>query len=383
MKAFLEKIETQFDELIAAAEPDLRHLYRTDRGAYLALLHSVRHQLEQLIIKARDTMIKAYEENGEHKYNDKDYEYVEHFINGLDSRQRAFFNKIEVDDIDQMYQDLLAEFETVKNTLKCTQCGSLLNIDKMYFLPTYVDCPSCNTQNTFNPSQAMYDFAHHVQTQPILNPDCVDAYKKYAAIVGEAQPSVDAEPSVEVETKTATGESDSIHGISFYDYVAASKMMSTGTPVEEVIKIFGVEVPVWTEVAVMWGQRMMQGTLGNLFMEYWEKADSHPKFAEKAAGGQDSPGVVKLLNDPYLLYEANNAQLAVVNYGLDYGEFLLKTFGVTESDVNAAYIRFTDTHKHDADLLSELDRYGWKKKEEYEAKFAAEQGGNIADEIEL
>ncbi len=359
MKTFLEKIETQFDELIAVSELDLCRLYGADNDAYLSLFHSVQHQLVEL-------MKKTYE--NEHGY--KDY----NLYNKLCEKHTVFLERIETNGVEQQYHDLLAEFETVKNTLKCTQCGSLLNIDKIYFIPTYIDCPTCYTQNTLNPSQAARNFVINVH-QLSRNSNCDAALTKYKALLGD-------EMFVE---ETESSESDSmltpVHGISFYDYVAVIKMITAHRmPLEEALRVLGVEEPVWAEAATIWGQRITQDTY-KLYTEYMEKADAHPKFANTIAGSPHSRNVAKFLDDPYLLFEVHSAYVAVLSYGLDYNKFLSETFGVTLFDITMAYAQFVSANKDNMDLMTKLSNHSAKTDEKYQAKFAAALGGDIADSI--
>ncbi len=54
------------------------------------------------------------------------------------------------------YQQILDEHERVKDRFACITCGAALTISKLFCIATYVDCPYCRTQNTFQPSDAAY-----------------------------------------------------------------------------------------------------------------------------------------------------------------------------------------------------------------------------------
>lgn len=288
---FLKDTETEADQLLAAAWPELEQLLNSDLNVHDSLVGLLAGKINNLLNKAEqisneqifstyiftDDVCNAFED----KWRTECLNRWIAFRHKLTKQSDALYDhRNEKIDLDRMYSELVAEFESLQNTLTCTQCGSPLRIDKMFFLPTYVNCPACNTQNTFYPSPKVNYFRSiidiRVAAWPTLHPKKADDYTKYRAIIGAASMMADT-PSAEDDSPLAP-----VHGISFYDYTAAGKAMSMGIPLKEIFKLLGIgiEIPVWIEVSTIWAQRQTKHNrqLGKLFMEYWEEADDHPKL---------------------------------------------------------------------------------------------------------
>jgi hypothetical protein len=80
---------------------------------------------------------------------------MERYYQAFDKKLQYWREQIEAtkeEDLEIKYQKILAEYEAIKHQFTCKQCGGGLTIDKIFFISTFITCPSCQTQNTFEPS---------------------------------------------------------------------------------------------------------------------------------------------------------------------------------------------------------------------------------------
>ncbi len=168
---FLEKLEAKTKELAEAAVLELTAMRQNDpdpyKREYGRMLSAVRGQMSHIRQKAsgvQDEKINGF------------YYQVNHQIGALSAHQhqlynflqacrdryeqfeqyhRSYENKISATDqeaLELKYQAILQEYESIKNKFTCKQCGSPIAVDKVFFITTYIQCPACQTQNTFEPS---------------------------------------------------------------------------------------------------------------------------------------------------------------------------------------------------------------------------------------
>lgn len=71
------------------------------------------------------------------------------------NKARNVFADVELISNEFYLQEILEEYDAIKNAFNCQQCGANLNIDQMYFVSTYITCPFCKTKNTFIPGTRM------------------------------------------------------------------------------------------------------------------------------------------------------------------------------------------------------------------------------------
>lgn len=65
------------------------------------------------------------------------------------------FDDLELISNEFYLQQILDEYEAIKDAFNCQQCGANLSVDQMYFVSTYITCTFCQTQNTFIPGTRM------------------------------------------------------------------------------------------------------------------------------------------------------------------------------------------------------------------------------------
>jgi len=181
----------------------------------------------------------------------------------------------------------------------------------------------------------------------------------------------------------------SIHGISLQDYGAASSKMASGISAEAICKALGVEAPVWQEASTLWVKRMQEDgsfTVTNLFSQYFGEAAQHPKLGNLSAAplGAEAQAVLDRLNtDRYFYEELCGARQAAYEYGLDGAQWIQDNFGVTLGDFQGVAMKWMTAQNQEMDSrkILHFHEYQQEKQKEYAAKFAAEQGGNVADDV--
>lgn len=177
---FLEKLETKMQELCEAAIPELEDSFKNDDDIYKRthgrLLAGINGQLENIRRKAYDT----YDEKIQGFYQtvqgnvsalSPHYNMLFNFRNECSNRyHRQFDDKLHYwqeqlkntgkENLEIKYQALLDEFEAIKNKFNCRQCGAPLHINQIFFINTYITCPHCQSQNSFEPSTQAKQLEH-------------------------------------------------------------------------------------------------------------------------------------------------------------------------------------------------------------------------------
>lgn len=181
-----------------------------------------------------------------------------------------------------------------------------------------------------------------------------------------------------------------VHGISLKDYTAMCLKISSGVDHTQVCKAMGLEAVIWDELNTIWPQRMAEDTsftVTTLFGQYYAENEPHPKLqhlqAETSAAGADN--LERLKTDRYFYEELAGARQAAYEYGLDGAQWILETYGINLADFQSVAMQYMTAQNqgwNSEDILHYND-YQQQKQKEYAKKFAAEQGGNVADDIEF
>ncbi|MBZ4192640.1 hypothetical protein [Niabella beijingensis] len=163
---FLKKLEERVEELCTAAIPELKAMRSSTDAVYEAnvgqVLSGLRGQINQVREKARQTE----EEKVRPFYRQLDqagsFNAALEFSETCSGRYRQFeafcqswYGQLEAatkQDHEALYQKILAEHEQLRDRFRCQQCGAPISIEKIYFTTTYLKCPACSTQNTYEPS---------------------------------------------------------------------------------------------------------------------------------------------------------------------------------------------------------------------------------------
>lgn len=184
-----------------------------------------------------------------------------------------------------------------------------------------------------------------------------------------------------------------IHGVSLYDYAAITAKMSSGIDQKEICKTLGIEPAVFEEASAIWVTRMQEDSsfqVATLFGQYFGEADQHPKLSALQVSISDlgKANLEKMRTDRYFYEELNGARLAAYQYGLDGAQWILENFGIPLGEFQSAAMQWLPVQNEEmnsgnGENLQHFIEYQQKKQAEYAARFAAEQGGNIADDVEF
>lgn len=181
-----------------------------------------------------------------------------------------------------------------------------------------------------------------------------------------------------------------VHGISLRDYAAIILKISHGIPEAEVFKAIGIDATIWDELNTVWPNRMAQDTsftIATLYGQYFAENVSHPKLealqAETSEEGANN--LERLKTDRYFYEELTGARTAAYQYGLDGAQWILENFGIRLSDFQSVAMQHMTARNINFNSEEELqyNDYQQQKQTEYAERFAAEQGGNVADDVEF
>ncbi len=179
-----------------------------------------------------------------------------------------------------------------------------------------------------------------------------------------------------------------VHGVSLQDYGAISYYIATGADLNAILSQLGIDTAIWQEASVIWGKRMAEDTtftVTTLFSQYYGSADQHPKLnvvaVELSAKGKEN--LEKMKADRAFYVEAAAAVSAAYEYGIDGSQWLVDNYEITNGDLQKVASHYGEMDNQNKDMQN-VKKYAdlmFKKIDQYKEKFAAEQGGNIADDI--
>lgn len=180
-----------------------------------------------------------------------------------------------------------------------------------------------------------------------------------------------------------------VHGVSLYDYAAVCAKTAAGIPEEEIIKALGLEEAVYEEASALWITRMQQDSsfeVATLFGKYFGEADNHPKLSglQTEISEDGKANLEKMKTDQYFFEELNGARKAAYDYGYDGAQWIQDNFGINLTDFQTVAMQWNPAyHSEDFDTIKHFLDYRQQKEKEYAARFATEQGGNVADDVEF
>lgn len=184
-----------------------------------------------------------------------------------------------------------------------------------------------------------------------------------------------------------------VHGISLKDYAAIAIKISQGFSQADIFKAMGIDSAIWDELNTIWPQRMGEDTsftVVTLYGQYFAESATNPKLAALKVeasenGDQGAENLERLKTDRYFYEELAGARQAAYEYGLDGAQWILENYGISLGDFQAvAMAHLTEGNKNfNSDKIMHFSNYQEEKQAEYAEKFAAEQGGNVADDVEF
>ena len=181
-----------------------------------------------------------------------------------------------------------------------------------------------------------------------------------------------------------------VHGINLRDYSAICARLDSGVDENDIYKAFGIDATIWGEINTVWPARMAEDTtfsIAVLFGQYFGEADQHPKLqgVKTNLSEEGEANLERLKNDVYFYYELSGARQAAYEYGLDGAQWILDNFGIGLGDFQSVAMKYMELQNQnfDSNYVRECLDYQDEKQAEYAEKFAAEQGGNVADDVEF
>jgi hypothetical protein len=180
-----------------------------------------------------------------------------------------------------------------------------------------------------------------------------------------------------------------IHGISLQDYAAMAKKLVAGVDEALVFKAMGIDRAVWDEINTLWPQRMAEDAsfqVSILYSQYFADETPHPKLDALKAdiSPEGVANLERIKTDRWFFEELSGARNAAYEYGLDGAQWILENFGINLADFQSVAMQYGEENKRmDSAEMLEYLRYQDGKKDEYAERFAAEQGGNVADDVEF
>lgn len=180
-----------------------------------------------------------------------------------------------------------------------------------------------------------------------------------------------------------------IHGISLEDFAAISAKIAQGISVDEILKALGVEQAIFEEASVLWSSRMQQDSTFEVTMafgQYFANPQSHPVLCklQPTINKSNIQYLEKFTTDRHFYEELCAARQAAYNYGLDGAQWIQENYGINLGDFQSISMNWVALiNQQDTDMTQHFLVYREQKEQEYSQKFAHEQGGNLADDIEF
>ncbi|MDR2122470.1 MAG: hypothetical protein LBP34_05025 [Flavobacteriaceae bacterium] len=170
---FLDKLNKRAEELYNAALPELNALKKNDddpnKSTYNKILSGICGQLDLIRSKAYHAhdqeildfyyCLRRSEITSSHplsrsldNFREICYESFNEFEQSLyEMRDRLREEKRE--EIEEEYAKIIDSFNVAKDKFRCSQCGHLLPVERIFFISVHIPCPACNTQNTLEPGR--------------------------------------------------------------------------------------------------------------------------------------------------------------------------------------------------------------------------------------
>lgn len=179
-----------------------------------------------------------------------------------------------------------------------------------------------------------------------------------------------------IEKVKAGGDLDPYMGVSLEDWAGANAKMASGTTIDEVLKVLGLEQPEWDAITAEWNARMMRDTTMAIAKVYSD-AFMNPNIGKFAMAGNDTTGssadAKEITFEQYV--EIQEAMTALTAQGMDAGA-VLQQFGMTELDWATVGGQMASKMATDISLVEKFNEYS----EKYSAKYA---GGTVADDLDF
>lgn len=172
-KVFLSKLFLRAKEIEDETLQAGQEIADQDEIRLIHFKSGIKNQFDSLTKKANDVFTDQIKEKkigtyfiGNDKFSESEaYDFnkkinhasdlYEDFQDKIDAIFEDIFGKIKVLSPEKKLKEIINSYEIIKDNFNCTQCGSKLKLEKIYFVSAYITCEYCQSQNTFIPSMKM------------------------------------------------------------------------------------------------------------------------------------------------------------------------------------------------------------------------------------
>ncbi|ACU63766.1 hypothetical protein [Chitinophaga pinensis] len=179
---FLAKLNDRIDLLIAGFIAEAPAIMATDDRfgqAYYRFSSGIKGQATNMREKVREVMETqiepAYSRYSDilsagsdayrlvHEWRHRCAEKANNWEDELQHRMDAATEQVERKNYEPIFLDMVNQYMQQCKSVLCTQCGDNLQIAQVYYHSAYVNCPSCNTQNIFEPGVIARDLEQNAR----------------------------------------------------------------------------------------------------------------------------------------------------------------------------------------------------------------------------
>ncbi|WP_353197394.1 hypothetical protein [Parapedobacter defluvii] len=155
LQVFLDKLGVKADELYQETKENAQAIADGDIDPYKRSFHQFKAgvigQFQALLQKADSTyQTQVLPKAGLFEQTKVSVLYSKWHSKVLHQLTTAF-DGVQLRDLEKEYREIMDDYNQVKNNFHCSQCGGQLQIDQLYYISAFVECPHCKTQNTFHP----------------------------------------------------------------------------------------------------------------------------------------------------------------------------------------------------------------------------------------
>lgn len=169
---FLRKLTERANQLAEETKSSAQSFYDEDidshKRSFFNFKMGIQGQFTSIINKAQevfDNQIQVHEPTirerrtpeGEikEKWFRKIHDEFENWKDLIRNLSENVFEDVKEKSPETTLQEIIEQYNRIKDNFHCTQCGGKLEINEIYFISTYIPCPYCQTQNTFVPGTKM------------------------------------------------------------------------------------------------------------------------------------------------------------------------------------------------------------------------------------
>lgn len=187
---------------------------------------------------------------------------------------------------------------------------------------------------------------------------------------------LDKQMNANIEAVKAGGDLDPFEGVSLEDWAGANAKLASGTTIDEVLQVLGLEQPEWDAITAEWNARMTRDTTMAIMKVYGD-AFANPNIGRFAMEGGNKAGSAadaqEITFEKWV--EIQEAMTALTAQGMDAGT-VLQQFGMNELDWATVGGQMSMKMASDISLAEKYDEYA----EKYRAQYA---GGTVADDLDF